>query len=74
MIQFLNNLILDMRKKTEFKSKTLNGYKKSEIFNDLEKNILSGNIEKAILWLTELHCSGYLNQILNRLTIFILNI
>ena len=59
-------LILDPRKKTDFKVKTFNGYKKTEIISELEKTILSGNIEKATLWLTELHCSGYLNQIMNR--------
>lgn len=60
-------LILDSKKKTDFKVKTFNGYKKSEIMSELEKTILSGNIEKATLWLTELHCSGYLSQIINRL-------
>ena len=59
-------LITDL-KKNDFKKKTFNGYKKSELFSELEKNILSGNIEKSILWLTELHCSGYLENISNKL-------
>ena len=41
-------LITDKRLPDEFKVKTFNGYKKTEIFNDLEKNILSGNIEKSL--------------------------
>ena len=59
-------LIVDL-KKNDFKKKTFNGYKKSELFSELEKSILSGNIEKSILWLTELHCSGYLENISNKL-------
>uniref|UniRef100_A0A6C0EJ97 Uncharacterized protein n=1 Tax=viral metagenome TaxID=1070528 RepID=A0A6C0EJ97_9ZZZZ len=65
-------LIQDGKKLIDFKIKTFNGYKKSEIVSELEKNILSGNIEKSILWLTELHCSGYITLISNKLLLFYL--
>ena len=63
-------LIQDGKKLNDFKTKTFNGYKKSDIVSELEKNILSGNIEKSILWLTELHCSGYINLISIKLMSF----
>ena len=59
--------IQDSRGKKDFKIKTFNGYKKTEIFNAMQKSILSGNIEKSILWATELHCSGYASKIFERL-------
>lgn len=51
--------IHDKRISKDFDKKTFNGYKKTDIFKEMLKNILSGNIEKSILWTTELHCSGY---------------
>lgn len=60
-------LINDTRTHKDFEKKTFNGYKKNEVFNELQKNILSGNIEKSILWSTELNCSGYTTLILDKL-------
>ena len=60
-------LINDKRPYKDFKKITFNGYKKTAIFSDFQKNILSGNIEKSILWGTELHCSGYIKNIYTRL-------
>ena len=37
MILYVKILITDKRLPDEFKVKTFNGYKKTEIFNDLEK-------------------------------------
>ena len=59
--------IEDSRKIKDFKSKTFNGYKKNEVFSELQKNILSGNIEKSVLWATELHCSGNIEQLIDKL-------
>ena len=59
--------IHDKRISKDFDKKTFNGYKKTDIFKELLKNILSGNIEKSILWATELHCSGYTNIIYDKL-------
>ena len=53
----------DKRTPKNFKKQTFNGYKKTEVFSDFQKSILCGNIEKSILWATELHCSGYLAKI-----------
>lgn len=54
-------LIINYYQKKKFIKETFNGYKKNEVFNEIYKNILSGNIEKSILWSTELHCSGYID-------------
>jgi len=59
--------INDNRKYSDFKLKTFNGYKKTEVFNELKKNILSSNIDKCILWTCEIHASGYILQLYNRL-------
>ncbi len=42
-------LIVDSRTAKDFKVKTFNGYKKSQVFTEMQKNILSGNIEKSVL-------------------------
>ena len=60
-------LVTDLRIKKDFNKKTFNGYKKNQVFSEFQKNILSGNIEKSILWCSELHCSGYLTQIYDKL-------
>ena len=36
--------------KATYTKNTFNGYKKTEVFTELKKNILSGNIEKSVLW------------------------
>jgi len=59
--------IEDNRTKRDFKTKTFNGYKKTSVFNDMRQNILSGNIEKALFWGAELHCSGYIEEIYKKL-------
>jgi len=65
----------DSRVIKDFSKKTYNGYQKSKIFTELKKNIISGNLEKAGFWATELHCSGYLYQLYNTLfNIYIKNI
>ena len=68
-------LINDIRTMKDFSKKTYNGYQKSKIFTELKKNIISGNLEKAGFWATELHCSGYLYQLYNTLfNIYLKNI
>ena len=53
--------------KGTYTKNTFNGYKKTEVFTELKKNILSGNIEKSVLWGCELHCSNYTNVLYNKL-------
>ena len=55
--------IRDKRSTQYFKKTTFCGYKKSKVIDALKKNILLGNIEKANLWTTELHISGYTRQL-----------
>jgi len=57
--------ILDKRTVDYFKKTTFCGYKKNKVVAALKKNILLGNIEKASLWATELHISGYTRQLLD---------
>lgn len=67
--------INDTRTLKDFSKKTYNGYQKSKIFTELKKNIITGNLEKAGFWATELHCSGYLFQLYNSLfTMYMKNI
>ena len=60
-------IIVDNRPIKFFKTKTFNGYKKAQVLSELQKNILSGNIEKSTLWATELHCSGCTEKLYNKL-------
>ena len=67
--------INDTRTLKDFSKKTYNGYQKSKIFTELKRNIITGNLEKAGFWATELHCSGYLFQLYNSLfTMYMKNI
>lgn len=59
--------ITDKRKLLYFKLKTFNNYKKTDIFNKLKNSILEKNLEKSILWLTELHCSCCTKRLYNYL-------
>lgn len=58
-----NFKITDNRTIEYFKKTTFCGYKKTNVIDALKKNILLGNIEKASLWATELHISGYTRQL-----------
>ena len=49
------------------KNITINNYKKTEISKELEKNIFSDNIEKSILWSSELLASGYIKELYKKL-------
>ncbi len=59
-------------KKAE-KKYTINRYKKTDVFKDLEKNMLSENIEKSILWTSEILASNYLEELYEKLLEFYIN-
>lgn len=61
-----------IRKNCKNKNLTMNNYKKSEILKELEKNIFSDNIEKSILWGSELLASGYSRELYKKLFDFFL--
>ena len=42
--------IIDTREPTEFKMKSFSGYKRRDVFDALEKSILSKKIENACNW------------------------
>jgi len=55
--------IRDRRTTPYFKKTTFCGYKKIKVVDALNKSVLLGNIEKASLWVTELHISGHTRQL-----------
>ena len=49
---------------------TYNNYKKTEVIKEFEKSMFSGNIEKSILWSSELLASGFHKEIYKKLINF----
>jgi hypothetical protein len=62
--------IIDNRTSDKFKKITFSGYKKIDVFNALFKSIESKKIENACNWITEIICSGYIEEIWNKLLIY----
>ena len=61
------DIIYDNRKSIYFKTNTFSNYTKKEVFSELIKSIKNGNIESSCHWGVELHCSGYLDEIWDKL-------
>jgi len=66
----MESLINDERGLINFKNLTLGGHKKHDTFTGLEKAITQGQIEQACYWSIQLVCSGYINQVWDRLTAY----
>ena len=62
-----DTLVISKRKKG---GSTITGYKKTEIKKQFKKCLSDKNIELAIRWGIELHCSGNINDIFNILILF----
>ena len=65
-----NYKIIDTRLSESFKTITFSGYKKTEVYKILFKSIESGKIENACNWATECICSGYMNELWQKLIIY----
>lgn len=62
-------IINDNRTPNYFKTTTFSNYQKKAIFSELQKAIKSSNIESSCHWLVEAHCSGYIDEIWDKLII-----
>lgn len=63
-------IINDNRTPNYFKNTTFSNYQKKSVFSELQKAIKSSNIESSCHWLVEAHCSGYIDEIWDKLIIF----
>lgn len=63
-------LIIDNRLNDKFKKTTFSGYKKNDVYYALFKSIEAKKIENACNWCAELLCSGYIEELWNKLIIY----
>ena len=63
-------IINDNRTPNYFKNTTFSNYQKKSVFSELQKAIKSSNIESSCHWLVEAHCSGYIDEMWDKLIIF----
>jgi hypothetical protein len=54
-----NSFINDIRTSSQFKGVTFSKYKKTDVRNQLIKNMVNGKIEPACYWAAELVCAGH---------------
>lgn len=66
----IDYIIANSSTKTDFSKSTISNFKRSEVLTQLKKSLKNSNIPNAIMWMTELHCSGHINQIINELISF----
>ena len=64
-----SEIINDNRLSCHFKTNTFSNYLKKEVFNEFIKSIKSNNIESSCYWGVELHCSGYLDEMWEKLIV-----
>lgn len=60
-------IIHDLRSSKEFKKITISGYKIQDVANAYQNSMINNNLEDAIRWCVELHCTGLENHIWNAL-------
>lgn len=64
-----NNQSTIVDKRSNFKINTFSGYKRTQVFKQLEKNIFNGCLEEACHWSTELVISGYYCELIELFSI-----
>jgi hypothetical protein len=52
------------------KNMTFSGYKKTQVFQQLKKSILKGEVDKACFWAAELDASSYTEEMWNKIMLF----
>lgn len=62
-------IIIDPRPLEAFKDKTFSDFKKRDVINKLFRCIEEGKIEEACYWVTECICSGYSQELFEKLII-----
>lgn len=58
-------LVEDTRPATDFRVKTISGYKVTDVQTAFKKSLTEGRLEEACHWGIELLCSGYIQKIFN---------
>ena len=66
-------IVRDIRTIEDFKKKSFSGYKKSEVISEYFKSCDNRKIENALHWITDIHCSGYLEDYFERVFNYISN-
>ena len=63
--------IRDNRNEKDFSDKTFCGYKKKDVLAIFDKSLLEGKTENACNWSTEIIISGYLDNLWERIIVFV---
>lgn len=63
----MQEIINDNRYPNQFKTYTFSNYPKKEVYSEFTKSIKNNNIESSCYWGVELHCSGYLDELWEKL-------
>ena len=61
---------IDMKNQIRDKNMTFSGYKKTQVFQQLKKSILKGEVDKACFWAAELDASYFTLEVWNKLILF----
>jgi len=60
-------IIRDLRNKDNLKKSSFSGYKKIDVLSEFIKACDDLNLEKALFWITEIHCSFYMEDIFEKI-------
>lgn len=63
-------IINDTRKQDDFRIKTYSGYKKQDVLNVIFKKIEEGKPIEVCEWLTEIVCSGYIEDLWEKIILY----
>ena len=63
--------INDLREIVYFKKSSFSGYKKTEIFIEFQKSLEEHKLENALFWATEIHCSWGIDELFEKVFIYI---